>query len=193
MCNHDGSFDYRDAWESDPRSGEKARKKVDQIKKKADARRKNDSILATIVHDDVQTKIVSGKTIFDYADQLSVQVPTSCYRTGHCHECVVEIRRGMEALEPLTEKESFLNDNYRLACQAKIIRDDVDVEFSPLRRTPKILTVGVEKSIDLEPMVIHHSGDVFYDGERVDDPDRGYAAGGALGTGDYAGGDLGGF
>ena len=125
--------------------------------------------MATIVHDDVQTKIVSGKTIFDYADQLSVQVPTSCYRTGHCHECVVEIRRGMKALEPLTEKESFLNDNYRLACQAKIIRDDVDVEFSPLRRTPKILTVGVEKPIALEPMVIRRSGDVFYDGDRVDD------------------------
>ena len=42
MCNHDGSFDYRDAWDSDPRSVEKARKKVDQIKKKAEARRKND-------------------------------------------------------------------------------------------------------------------------------------------------------
>ena len=32
------------------------------------------------------------KTIFDYADDLQVRVPTACGRNGECHECVVEIK-----------------------------------------------------------------------------------------------------
>ena len=124
--------------------------------------------MAAVIHDQVRTELSPGRTIFDYADELAVQVPTSCYRTGHCHECVVEIRSGIEALTPPTEAESFLRDNYRLACQAEILRDDVDVEFAPLRRTPKILTAGVEKEIPLDPVVTRRGGDVLYDGEPVD-------------------------
>ena len=41
-----------------------------------------------------------GRTLFDFADQLAVQVPTSCGRNGICHECIVEIKRGAEALVP---------------------------------------------------------------------------------------------
>ena len=37
----------------------------------------------------------AGKSIFDYADALSVRVPTSCGRTGECHECIVEIKEGV--------------------------------------------------------------------------------------------------
>ena len=124
--------------------------------------------MATVIHDQVQTELYPGRTIFDYADELAVQVPTSCYRTGHCHECVVEIRSGAEALAPPTEAESFLRDNYRLACQAEILRDDLDVEFAPLRRTPKILTAGVEKAVPLDPMVTRRGNEVLYDGEPVD-------------------------
>ena len=97
-----------------------------------------------------------------------MQVPTSCYRTGHCHECVVEIRSGIEALSPPTEAESFLRENYRLACQAEIVRGDLDVEFAPLRRTPKILTAGVEKAVPLDPVVTRRGNEVLYDGEPVD-------------------------
>ena len=57
---------------------------------------------------DQELKSVSGKTLFDYADSLKVRVPTSCGRTGECHECIVEIRRGMEALSPPTDAEGFL-------------------------------------------------------------------------------------
>ena len=35
LCGHDGSFDYRDAWDSDPGAVEKARDKVSRIRKKA--------------------------------------------------------------------------------------------------------------------------------------------------------------
>ena len=63
-----------------------------------------------------------------------------------------EIKQGMEALCPRNETESFLRDNYRLACQAVVQNPDIDVVFSPLRRTPKILTLTQEKSIELDPL-----------------------------------------
>lgn len=38
-CGHDGKFDYRTAWESHPRSHERAKAKVEDIKQEAAARR----------------------------------------------------------------------------------------------------------------------------------------------------------
>ena len=42
VCGHDGTFDYRDAWDSDPRSVKKARDKVQRIRNEASERRKTD-------------------------------------------------------------------------------------------------------------------------------------------------------
>ncbi len=124
--------------------------------------------MGTISHDGKKRELTAGKTVFDYADELAVQVPTSCGRTGHCHECVIEIKQGMEALQPRNDVESFLRENYRLACQAVVEDAGVDVEFSPLRRTPKILSRTQEKSVDLDPLVTRRGDIVFYDGEAVD-------------------------
>ena len=124
--------------------------------------------MATISHDGEERELAPGKSIFDYADDLAVQVPTSCYRTGNCHECIVDITQGMEALRPPTDAESFLRDNYRLACQAVIDRDDVDIEFTPLRRKPKILSLTQDKEVALDPLVTRRDGEVLYDGEVVD-------------------------
>ena len=62
-----------------------------------------------------------SNTIFDYADFLDIRVPTACGRTGECHECIVEIRKGMESLSPVNDVESFLRGNYRLACLATVV------------------------------------------------------------------------
>ena len=116
--------------------------------------------MATICHDRQKLDLICGKTIFDYADELEVQVPTSCGRTGICHECVVEIQHGMEALGPRSEAESFLRDNYRLACQALVENSEVDVEFALLRRRPKILTRTQEKPTQLDPLVTRQGENV---------------------------------
>lgn len=39
-CGHDGTFDYRSAWESQPRSYAKARERVETIRSEAEERRK---------------------------------------------------------------------------------------------------------------------------------------------------------
>jgi ferredoxin len=66
--------------------------------------------MGTISHNGKKRGLAAGETVFDYADELAVQVPTSCGRTGHCHECVVEIVQGMEALRPRNEAESCLGE-----------------------------------------------------------------------------------
>ena len=124
--------------------------------------------MGTISHDGNRRALAAGKTVFDYADELAVQVPTSCGRTGHCHECVVEIRCGMDALRPRNDVESFLRENYRLACQAVVEDAGADIEFSPLRRKPKILSSTLEKPLDPDPLVTRRGDVVYYDGVAVD-------------------------
>ena len=38
-CGHDGTFDYRTAWEAHPRSRARAREKIAEIKRQAESRR----------------------------------------------------------------------------------------------------------------------------------------------------------
>ncbi|MDA0746325.1 MAG: ASKHA domain-containing protein [bacterium] len=124
--------------------------------------------MGKISYDGKMQELVAGKTMFDFADELAVQVPTSCGRTGHCHECIVEVRKGMEALAPRTEAESFLRGDYRLACQASVQDVGIEVEFAPLRRKPKILSLHDEKPVELAPLVTRQGDVVLYDGEEVD-------------------------
>lgn len=125
---------------------------------------------------------VVGKSVFDYADALSVRVPTSCGRTGECHECIVEIRRGMDALTPLTDAEGFLRGDYRLACQAHIVDAAADVEFAVLRRQPRILTQSTRRNITPDPLAKRIGDGVFFGDERIDDY-RGQIYGAAVDVG----------
>ena len=155
LCGGDDRIDYRSAWETESVEGAH----LENI----------EHGMGTIEHDGKARKLSAGKTIFDYADELAVQVPTSCFRTGQCHECIVEVKSGMEALNPRDEAESFLRDNHRLACQAVVRNPDIDIVFSPLRRTPKILTLTDEKPIKPDPLVTRRQGDsVYYNGNYVD-------------------------
>ena len=124
--------------------------------------------MSPLRYGDHELELAAGKTIFDYADTLKVRVPTSCGRSGECHECIVEVRRGMDALTPLTEPEGFLRDNYRLACQAAVVDPAADVEFAVLRRQPRILTDSIRRRVELAPAVVRRDDGVFRDDERLD-------------------------
>ena len=174
-CGHDGTFDYSLAWETDPATRERAHKQLDRIKQSAAARREGDAPPAgpgTVSHDGKTEPLAVGMTLFDCADELAVEVPTSCLRNGRCHECVVEVSAGDDALCARTEAESFLRPPYRLACQALVERDDIDVAFAPLRRRPRILVrahadaAGAAQTLD--PLVTRQGDQVLYDGAVVD-------------------------
>ncbi|MCX8276900.1 MAG: ASKHA domain-containing protein [Dehalococcoidia bacterium] len=106
----------------------------------------------------------TNDSLFDLADSLSVRVPTSCGRTGECHECIVEVRKGTEALTPPTEEEKFLRGNYRLACQACVTDTEVDIDFAVLRRQPRILTAGTKREIKLQPAYVRVEDEVVFNG-----------------------------
>ena len=126
-------------------------------------------------------------SLFDFADALAVRVPTSCGRTGECHECIVELRRGANALTPPTDAEKFLRGDYRLACQARVADPLADIDFSVLRRQPRILTSGVRRDVELQPAYTRAGEKVVFngpDGPVVVDTYRGaiYGIAADLGT-----------
>ncbi|MCH8816665.1 MAG: DUF4445 domain-containing protein [Chloroflexi bacterium] len=139
--------------------------------------------MAPLHHGDEILELVADQSIFDYADALGVRVPTSCGRTGECHECIVEVKRGREALNAPTEPERFLlNDQYRLACQAVVKDPDADIEFAVLRRQPRIMTRGVSRGVALDPLTTRVGDDVVFD-DRVIDRYRGHIYGLAIDVG----------
>ena len=50
----------------------------------------------------------SGLSLFDYAESLGIDVPTSCRKQGKCKECMVEVVEGMSALSAMAEPERHL-------------------------------------------------------------------------------------
>ena len=132
-----------------------------------------------LIHNQTSLPLEAGKSLFEYADDLAVRVPTSCNRNGECHECIVEVRQGMHALEPLNDTEEFLRENYRLACQARVIDIEADIEFNILRRQPRILTESIARTdIELDPLTVREGDNVIFKGESLPPPLRGGTKGG---------------
>ena len=115
--------------------------------------------------------LAAGKSIFEYADTLRVRVPTSCGRTGECHECIVEVRRGADRAESSDGRGglSARRRDYRLACQATVADPDADIEFAILRRQPRILTHSIRRDVALDPLTARDGDSVTFDGRRIDD------------------------
>ncbi len=118
--------------------------------------------MGDIKSDSNRTPSLIGKTLFDFADTLSIRVPTSCGRTGECHECIIQVTEGLENLSEKKELESFLGPEFRLACQAIINNDSNNVSFNVLRRQPKILDKGNKTDFSLNPSVILNESKVIY-------------------------------
>ena len=123
-----------------------------------------------LVHAGRRVPLVPGGTLFDAADELAIVVPASCRRSGRCHECVVEVLRGGDALSPPDEQEAFLRPGYRLACRAVVEREPErgDVEFVVLRRHLRILMPPDGPPLEVDPAVTVSGGRVRWFDEDVD-------------------------
>jgi uncharacterized 2Fe-2S/4Fe-4S cluster protein (DUF4445 family) len=124
--------------------------------------------VSEIIHGTDHRPLTTGKSLFDYADEVSVAVPQSCSRSGRCRECVVEIRQGGEQLSARTEAEEYLPEDFRLACQADIESADQDVEFAIIRRRMHILEEAGEPITEIDPVVTLTEHAVLYDGITLD-------------------------
>ncbi len=124
--------------------------------------------MSEIIHGTERRPLTTGKSLFDYADEVSVAVPQSCGRSGRCRECVVEIRQGGDQLSARTEAEEYLPEDFRLACQADIESADHDVEFAIIRRRMHILEEAGEPITEVDPIVTTTKHAVLYDGVTLD-------------------------
>jgi uncharacterized 2Fe-2S/4Fe-4S cluster protein (DUF4445 family) len=124
-----------------------------------------------VIHGTDRRPAQIGRTLFDYADEVSVAVPQSCRRSGRCRECVVEVRSGGDELSERTEPESYLPADFRLACQARIESTDHDVEFAIIRRRMRILESTDDAPLtEIDPFVTLDAHAVRYDGIPLDRP-----------------------
>ncbi|HZZ44405.1 MAG TPA: ASKHA domain-containing protein [Tepidisphaeraceae bacterium] len=89
---------------------------------------------ATLTINSHSTPATPGPTLFDYAEQLNIPVPTSCRKNGKCKECIVEVTEGLSLLTPPTDQEKHLKGNFRLSCQASLTTNDGLVKCHTMRR-----------------------------------------------------------
>ena len=159
LCSGDDKLDYRSAWEVE--SGEMTsqetlatlihRQQRPHISKGIRLKAADEHNSGTASCGTERMSLVAGSNLFDYADRASIQVASSCARTGICHECVVQVEAGLPSLSPRTEAEKFLQDPFRLACQAEITDLSAQVTFQPLRRPLRILTDSSRANRTVEP------------------------------------------
>lgn len=132
---------------------------------------KADSGMGSIIINGHETALNGDpeKTLIEYADEMKVRVPNSCDRYGTCHECIVEIKEGQDALSARTSEEKFLRGDFRLACQCSVTKHDARIVAGTLKRgRPQILEGGTKLQVELAPMALRKGDRVFYGDEDID-------------------------
>jgi uncharacterized 2Fe-2S/4Fe-4S cluster protein (DUF4445 family) len=121
-----------------------------------------------------QTSIEPGSSLFDYAETLGIQVPTSCRKQGKCKECLVEVVAGMECLSQRSAEESHLKQNFRLSCRARVTAEQGVVRCHTMRRGDlrierhaMQLPAGGEP-LRLDPAVTRDGDRILLDGVEID-------------------------
>jgi uncharacterized 2Fe-2S/4Fe-4S cluster protein (DUF4445 family) len=130
--------------------------------------------VATLIINEQVTGATVGHSLFDQAEQLGVQIPTSCQKQGKCRECIVEVTAGMDCLTPRSPEESHLRDSFRLACRCHVAHDAGEVHCHTMRRgnmriERQAFSLPVSsQTMKLDPAITRVGDHVFIDGEPVD-------------------------
>lgn len=102
-----------------------------------------------------EAKLVKGRFILSYLQELGIEINASCGGEGKCGQCLIEVECAPGALRDKTETENkfIRDDSHRLACQARISKTDKHIYVRVPRRTYYVLEFGEYKEIPLEPLV----------------------------------------
>jgi len=125
----------------------------------------------------------SGLSLFDHAEAMGIDVPTSCRKQGKCKECMVEVVEGMDALTPLAEPERHLKGNFRLSCQTFVSAAAGHVRCHTMRRGQMRIerqALGLpvrEGQLVLDPAVTRAGDRILIDGVEVERSEDGRSAG----------------
>ncbi len=120
------------------------------------------------------TKAEPDRSLFDHAEAMDIDVPTSCLKQGKCKECMVEVVEGMEALSPATDAERHLKGNFRLSCQTFVTGASGRVRCHTMRRGHMRierqafgLPAGTE-TFEVDPAVTRDGDRILIDGVEVE-------------------------
>src|ERR1700710_245054 len=114
--------------------------------------------------------VAAGTSLFDYAETLGINVPTSCRKQGKCKECLVEVVEGMDLLSGVEPEEKHLKDNFRLSCRCRIVADSGVVRCHTMRRGEMRIERGAlnlpdsAKDLKLDPAVTREGDRILLDG-----------------------------
>ena len=118
-------------------------------------------------------RVMPGPSLFDYAESLGINVPTSCRKNGKCKECVVEIIEGMNLLSERVPAEKHLKGNFRLSCSCKIIADSGIVRCHTMRRGEMRIERHAlqlptsSQKLRPDPAVTRDGDRILLDGEQI--------------------------
>jgi len=130
------------------------------------------AVILTINGQSIQA--TGGQSLFDYAEGLGIDVPTSCRKQGKCKECMVEVVEGMNALSTIAEPERHLTGRFRLSCQTYVTAEEGHVRCHTMRRGQMRierhafgLPVG-NRMLKLDPAVTREGDRIMIDGVEVE-------------------------
>jgi uncharacterized 2Fe-2S/4Fe-4S cluster protein (DUF4445 family) len=130
--------------------------------------------MARLSINSVELETPRGATLFECAEQLGIQVPTSCRKQGKCKECLVEVTAGGEYLSAPVVEEAHLRGRFRLACRTRVESESGEIQCHTMRRGQmRIECQALElptslKQLQLEPCVERDGDRILIDGEEVD-------------------------
>jgi len=114
------------------------------------------------------------RSLFDQAEFLGIDVPTSCRKQGKCRECMVEVVEGMELLSANTDPEKHLKGNFRLSCQTYVTGENGVIRCHTMRRGHMRIerqALGLPGSgapMKLDPAVTRDGDRILIDGIEVE-------------------------
>ena len=125
------------------------------------------------------TQADAALSLFDQAEAMGIDVPTSCRKQGKCKECMVEIVEGADLLSPMTEAERHLKGNFRLSCQTFVTgacgpASSGLVRCHTMRRGHMVIErqayglPGSGQAIALDPAVTRDGDRILIDGVEVE-------------------------
>jgi uncharacterized 2Fe-2S/4Fe-4S cluster protein (DUF4445 family) len=118
------------------------------------------------------TDAKAGVSLFEQAEALGVEVPTSCRKQGKCKECMVEIVVGADELSPMTEAERHLQGRFRLSCQTTVVGTEGHVRCHTMRRGQMRIerqAFGLgDRPLELDPAVTRDGDRILIDGVEVE-------------------------
>ncbi|MBN1444944.1 MAG: DUF4445 domain-containing protein [Candidatus Omnitrophica bacterium] len=114
--------------------------------------------------------LVVGRTVLEHIRRAGgIEINSECGGQGRCEKDLIRVEKGLSSLTKITPAEqkfldrAKLTPGYRLACQARVARDDSDIEIF-IRDFGKytILTESIDTGVEISPCVFRKDGKVFY-------------------------------